>query len=100
MDTKQSPKPDLRQQMPRTAEWINRQRAELGKEWVDQCVRRGIKGEPGLFYSFEEGRVIGTPWPVDHQLYQDHLWAAIIGCTFAGFIAMPPAKQEVKHGAH
>jgi len=98
MDTKQSQKPDLRAQMPMTAEWLGRQRAELGKAWVDQCVREGMKGVPGKFYSFEHGQVIGTPWPVDHQMHQDQLWAAIIGCTFAGFIAIPPKGEN--HGAH
>lgn len=72
-----------------TAEWVDRQRAELGHAHVNDCIKRAVAGEPGLFYAMEGGHVLGTPWPVDTAIADDIKFAVMVGCTFAGFIAEP-----------
>ena len=46
-------------------------------EWV----RRGLRGEPGCFYAFEAGRVVGTPFH-GHPV-MDHVGRAMVqfGCS-------------------
>lgn len=80
---------DLRQQMPETAKWVETKRQELGKDHVNDCIRRAMKGEPGLFYAMERGHVLGTPFPGDHPVADWQKYAITMGCTFAGFIADP-----------
>lgn len=81
---------DLRQHMPETAKWVEAKRQELGAEHVNGCIRRAMKGEPGLFYAMERGHVLGTPFPSTHPIAADQALAVQLGCTFAGFIATPP----------
>lgn len=82
---------DMRSQMPETAKWIDDKRAEHGAEFVNGCIRRAMKGEPGFFYAFERGHVLGTPFPASHPIAKDQEYAVTMGCTFAGFIATPAA---------
>ncbi len=82
---------DLRSHMPETAKWVDRKRSEYGAEHVNSCIRRAMKGEPGLFYAFERGHVLGTPFPATHPIAEHQAMAVQLGCTFAGFIAEPPA---------
>ncbi len=82
---------DLRQQMPETAQWVDRKRKEYGADHVNQCIRRAMKGEPGHFYAMERGHVLGTPFPSTHPIAKDQAMAVQLGCTFAGFIAEPAA---------
>jgi hypothetical protein len=84
----------LREKMPRTTEWVDAQRTALGKDWVNDCIRRatpknGKPGEPGLFYAMEAGHVLGTPFPADHPLHEAQRIAVMVGVQFAGFIAQP-----------
>lgn len=88
---------DLRQQMPETAKWVEARRLELGKEFVNDCIRRAMKGEPGLFYAMERGHVLGTPFPATHPIDQWQRHAVLTACEFAAFIA-EPAKQEGTNG--
>lgn len=80
---------DLRQQMPETAKWVDERRQEFGAGHVNACIRRAIKGEAGLFYAFEHGHVLGTPFPPTHPIAADQNFAVMTGCQFAAFIAMP-----------
>ena len=80
---------DLRQQMPETSKWVDRKREELGKAFVNDCIRRAMAGEPGLFYAMERGHVLGTPFPATHPIAMQQDIAVAVGCTFAGFIADP-----------
>lgn len=86
----------MRDEMPETARWIDRQRKAFGVDYVNECIRRAVKGEAGLFYAFERGHVLGTPFPATSSMaqWQDH--AVAVGCTFAGFIAKPGEA----HGAN
>lgn len=77
-----------------TAEWVDRQRMELGAAHVNDCIKRAVAGEGGLFYAMEGGHVLGTPWPADTALAADIRFAVMVGCTFAGFIAKPAAVNE------
>lgn len=81
--------PSLRDKMPRTSEWVDTQRAALGKDWVNDCIRRAQRGEPGLFYALEAGHVLGTPFPATHPLHASQQYAVMVGVQFAGFIAQP-----------
>lgn len=85
---------DLRQQMPETSKWVDAKRVELGKDFVNDCIRRSMKGEPGLFYAMERGHVLGTPFPATHPVAKDQQYAITMGCTFAGFIATPPGAPN------
>lgn len=53
---------DAKADMPVVADWIEKLRASLGKEWVDQAMRDGLKN--GGFWAIENGCVIGKP-PAD-----------------------------------
>lgn len=92
------PKPaSLRDTMPKTAEWVDRMRAEHGATFVNEQIRRAIKGEPGRFYAIEGGQVLGTPFPSTHPIDQEQRLAVLVGTPFAGFIATP---EEVADGTH
>lgn len=86
---------DLRAQMPETSKWVDAKREEYGVAFVNDCIRRGMKGEPGRFYAMEKGHVLGTPFPGDHPVAQYQNYAITMGCGFAGFIANPPAAPAV-----
>lgn len=77
-----------------TAEWVDRQRAELGHAHVNDCIKRAVAGEPGLFYAMEGGHVLGTPWPADTPMAADIRFAVVVGTEFAGFIVEPVGVKE------
>jgi hypothetical protein len=83
--------------MPRVADLIRAKRAELGKEFVDECWKRGVvQREPGWFFAWEAGLGVGAPWP--------EALAAVKDVDPAGefpdkaFVVLRP--KEVSHGAH
>lgn len=49
--------------MPLTASFIDAMRAEFGVEGVNDSIRRGMRGEAGMFWAREGGREIGTRDP-------------------------------------
>ena len=53
---------DAKTDMPVVADWIEKLRASLGKEWIDQAMRDGLRN--GGFWAIENGCVIGKP-PAD-----------------------------------
>lgn len=50
----------LREEMPGVSHFIDQMREVLGKEYVDDQIRRGMQGDP-TFYASENGHTIGTP---------------------------------------
>lgn len=82
---------NLRQDMPETAAWVDKRRAEWGAQHVNDCIRRAMAGEPGFFYALERGNVLGTPFPATHPVAELQDQAVLLGTTFAGFIAQPKA---------
>lgn len=53
-------KPNMREQMPNVAAFIDQMRDAFGKEHIDQQIRKGMRGEP-VFFARENGHQIGTP---------------------------------------
>ena len=49
----------VREQMPKTAEWVDSLRRLHGLLPVDRQIRRAMKGEP-VFYAKENGHEVGT----------------------------------------
>ena len=90
---------DLRQQMPETAKWVEQQRQTMGAAHVNDCIKRALKGEPGLFYALECGHVLGTPFPPTTPEYYWQRLAIATGSGFAAFIATP-AQEGAQHGTH
>ena len=58
----QMKKQNLRDEMPITTAWIDDMRAAFGREYIDDIIRRGMRGEP-VFSASEAGHTIGTPVP-------------------------------------
>ena len=85
---------DLRTEMPDAAEWVDAQRRELGREHVNECIRRALAGEPGFFYCFEAGHILGTPFSSTSPVRQDMDYAVLHGCRFAGFIRRTPIRPN------
>lgn len=92
-------KMDLRLQMPETAAWVEARRHEWGADHVNGCIRRALKGEPGLFYAMEAGHVLGTPFPATHPISEWQSHALVTGTQFAAFMATP-SDIGGTHGAH
>ncbi|OGB26204.1 MAG: hypothetical protein A3I66_00700 [Burkholderiales bacterium RIFCSPLOWO2_02_FULL_57_36] len=89
---------DLRQQMPETAKWVEVKRKEWGAEYVNACIRRSLKGEPGYFYAMEAGHCLGAPFSATHPIAAEQNYALLMGCTFAVFMATP--TPGASNGAH
>lgn len=51
----------IRRRMPEVLAVIKDKAEHHGPE-VYALVRRGLRGEPGCFYAFEAGHVVGTPF--------------------------------------
>lgn len=86
----------LRQTMPKTAEWVDRMRAEHGAAWVNEQIRSALAGVPGRFFALEGGRTLGTPFPSTHPIDSEQRMAVMVGCPFAGFIATPTEATDGK----
>jgi hypothetical protein len=60
---------EIRQHMPGVYRSIRAKADEVGNA-AFALVRRGLRGEPGCFYAFERGRVVGTPFE-GHEIQAD-----------------------------
>lgn len=89
-------KPGPRELMPKVAEQIDQMRVKWGKEHVDECIKRGMRGEPDWFYAFENGHVVGTPFKADKVTAQVLAQAVMLGGRYA--VVMRPGKEQ--HGAN
>ena len=62
-----------------------------------ELVRRGLRGEPGCFYAFERGHVVGTPFN-GHEIMDDVAVNMVqFGCAHVCIFALP---SENTNGAH
>jgi hypothetical protein len=86
-------RPDMRLSMPNTARFVEARRVEFGAAHVNDCIRRAIAGEAGLFYAIESGHVLGTPFPVTSSMADWQRWAIVAGMKFAAFIQAPPGQD-------
>jgi len=98
----------MREAMPETADFVDRKRVQWGRAHVDDCLRRGLAGEPGYFYAIEGGHVMGTPWGMpeggiggEMSIARLQAMALMMGTTFAGFMREPaPTTQGSGDGAN
>lgn len=80
--------------MPRTMECIEDRVQHVGPQ-VRALVRRALRGEPGCFYAFEAGHVMGNPAGLDRAALQGAAeFMVVYGCTH---VCIWPA--HVWHGA-
>lgn len=92
---------NLRDVMPKAAQWVDEQRRALGAEHVNACIKRSLAGEAGWFYVVERVapdtfKALGTPadlWTPEQY--------ALIGRCFVGvgvdlypYIRMPDTQGE------
>jgi hypothetical protein len=84
--------------MPRVWEEIEGKRAQWGAEHVADCIRRGMAGQPGWFYAFERGHVVGTPFSNDLELCALVGFAAAVGGRFV--LVMRPPVGQVEGGSN
>lgn len=47
--------------MPKVTAAVAEKRKELGDTFVNDCIKRGMKGEPGYFFAIEGGVMVGMP---------------------------------------
>ena len=88
-------KPGPREVMPNVARLVDEKRTEWGAAHVRNCIERGMRGEPGWFYSFENGMVQGTPFTADSVTMDTLRLAVALGGRWA-MVMRPP---EATHGA-
>lgn len=55
-------KPNMRDEMPTVAAFIDDLRAAFGKEMIDGQIRKGMNGE-GTFWATENGHTVGSKPP-------------------------------------
>jgi hypothetical protein len=94
--SEQPAKVDLRKQMPRVSDMVNRRRVEWGASYVNDCVRRGLGGEANCFYASEAGLSIGTAFsgPIGEEVAW---YLTTHGAEAICFFKQP---AEVPNGAH
>lgn len=51
---------DMRAEMPVSAAWIDNLREGFGAAFINDIMRRGMRGEP-VFHAVENGHEVGTP---------------------------------------
>lgn len=90
----------MRDRMPLTAEWVDKARGKWGAEFVNECVRRAVAGEPGHFYALEDGYVLGTPFTAadPNKMHELQRFAIVAGTRFAAFMRRP--EEAGTDGAH
>ena len=78
----------IKARMPAVYGAIQAKAVEIGKQAFG-LVRRGLKGEPGCFYAFERGHVVGTPF--SHGAMPPEVAQAMVtyGCAFVCIWAAP-----------
>ncbi|MBO9647377.1 MAG: hypothetical protein J7605_02620 [Variovorax sp.] len=85
---------DLRTQMPKVAQMIERRRLDWGKDYVNGCIRRGMAGEGNCFFASEAGHSVGTPFtgPVNDEV----AWYMVtFGVDAMLFIKQPEVRADV-----
>lgn len=87
----------IKTSMPNVYQSIQARAESMGND-VFQLVRRGLAGQPGCFYAFEAGHVVGTPFGREHPaMLELAQFTAIFGC--AHVCIWPATDDEVRaHG--
>jgi hypothetical protein len=58
MDENSDERKPAREQMPNVTAWIDSLREAFGRDYIDQCIRDGLKD--GSFWAIENGQSIGN----------------------------------------
>jgi hypothetical protein len=95
MEKKESPFAWMTTAMPGVAANIADKRRTWGDAHVTQCLRRGLKGEPGWFFAREGVVAVGTPW--DQPEMANSAAAYVSGSACLVFMRMPEGASS---GAH
>lgn len=97
----------LKDEMPKTAQWVAERRKQYGDAWVDDMVRRAAKGEQDCCYAMEQSpggyRVFGAPMAKEMTTAKHDLLGRclMLGMEFVGFMRTPPNwPQGGADGAH
>lgn len=103
MDTVDTKIAEIKANMPEVYKAIQAKAAQIGTRAFG-LVRRGLAGQPGCFYAFENGRVVGTPFQ-DLSVQADIAKLMVqFGCAHVCIFAMSApgivSVPEVSHGPH
>lgn len=85
--------------MPNVAAVLEEQRQAFGAAHVDDCIVRGLDGQPGFFYAIEGGHVVGTPFFGDATLLQALALQILFGRSFT-VVIRPPSEVEAPRAVH
>jgi hypothetical protein len=85
---------NLRLAMPNVARCVDEYRQAHGAAFVNECISRGMAGEPNWFYAFEAGHVLGCPFTADAVVDEAVRLAVAIGGRYA-MVMRPAGMQEV-----
>lgn len=88
---------EIKGHMPEVYKSIQAQ-AELRGREAYSLVRRGIAGQPGCFYAFERGRVVGTPFDDPAVMSEVATTMVRFGCS--SVVIWPPLPADPAKGAH
>lgn len=88
----------IKQHMPETYKAIQAKAEEIGRE-AYAFVRRGVAGQPNMFYAVERGFVVGTPFTLADLNAEVAKNMVMFGVKFLIMWGLP-ASGEVSHGAH
>lgn len=91
----------IKERMPDTYANIKLKAASIGKP-AYEYVRRGLRGEANCFYAFENFKVVGTPFNLEHEdALPVALYMVQFGSTFCCIYGdRLKKKAEVAHGTH
>lgn len=93
----------IRAHMPEVYAVIQDKAQQIGPE-AFALVRRGLRGEPGCFYAFEAGHVVGTPFGRSHPaMVETANFLVRFGCAHVCIWpddAVAPPKVGVADGTH
>lgn len=81
---------NMREAMPNVARLVDEQRQQHGVGYVNGVIKRAIAGEPDLFYAFEDGHVLGTPFRADAVTGKLLELAVVLGGKHAMVMKPPP----------
>jgi hypothetical protein len=89
----------IKTKMPETYNYIQ-ERAKQHPKGTFGLVKRGVLGEPGCFYAFERGHVVGTPFN-GHQIQADVAVNMVrFGCAYVCIFAGAQSGTGAQNGTH
>ena len=91
---------EIKLHMPETYASIKAKAEAIGND-AFVLVRRGLRGEANCFYSFEGGRVVGTPFAQGEITRDVAQYMVTFGCAHVCIWAVPATPlQGASNGTH